>query len=906
MGDMIASKASPSAQKPLVALSFSSPLLLGLVAGVALQLQQSALFALSVYALCIASALAALLLAQGRAVCAISRLGRAGARPWLWSLVFLLALSLGFGLAGFRAVRFENTALKPALEGKDLELTGRVLGMPQFAEDGLRFRFGLDSARLNGQAVTLPPQIYLGWYQGFAARESKPSTTSASQTPVLALQDDSAEPSELSPALQRQPQNLRAGERWQMTVRLKAPHGNSNPHGFDYELWLWEQGLQATGYVRTGTRDAPPRKLGDGWSHPIERARQAVRETIFERVADRQLAGVLAALVVGDQNAIERADWDVFRATGVAHLMSISGLHITMFAWLASLALGWLWRQSVRWTPRLCLRLPASSAAALGGLLLAALYALFSGWGVPAQRTICMLATVVLLRQSAKQWPWPFVWLVAMAVVVLLDPWALMQAGFWLSFVAVGVLFAAGPPQGKQAPSGGRELREASERGVHIAINSEAAGARISGAAGQFETESSLKKRLWVSWLSAPLAGLAGAAREQWVVTLALTPLSLLLFNQVSLVGLLANAVAIPWVTLVVTPLAMLGVLCAPVWTAAAWTVSFLTSFLQWLAAWPLATVNVAAAPLWCAAAGVAGGVLLAMRLPFHWRMLGLPLLLPVLLWQPLRPPSGQFEVLGADIGQGNALIVRTASHSLVYDSGPLFSSESDAGHRVLVPLLRALGERVDMLMLSHRDMDHIGGAPAVLAMQPQAQLVSSIEDSHVLQTVRKSTRCVAGQHWRWDAVDFEVLHPAAGDYDKAARSNAMSCVLRISNGRQTALLAGDLEAPQELALVADAGARDKLKADFLLMPHHGSKTSSSAQFLDAVRPQFALAQAGYRNRFGHPVELVLARYRERSIDVIKSPECGAATWRSAQPAQVLCQRQQGLRYWHHRLTSTP
>ncbi|MGH6637430.1 MAG: DNA internalization-related competence protein ComEC/Rec2, partial [Polaromonas sp.] len=656
-----------------------------------------------------------------------------------------------------------------------------------------------------------------------------------------------------------------------MTVRLKAPHGNSNPHGFDYELWLWEQGLQATGYVRAGPHDAPPLKLSSSWEHPVERARQSVREAIFQRVDNRQLAGVLAALVVGDQNAIERADWDVFRATGVAHLMSISGLHITMFAWAASLLLSRLWRRSAKLTPRLCLALPASSAGALGGLLLAALYALFSGWGVPAQRTIWMLATVVLLRQSGKQWPWLQTWLLAMAVVVALDPWALMQAGFWLSFVAVGVLFAT-----DSGADDGRESR----------------------AGSLFSSENAVESRFWPMWLAKLLAGLARAAREQWVVTLALTPLSLLLFNQVSLVGLLANAVAIPWVTLLVTPLAMLGVLWAPLWDGAAWAVGLLAVFLQWLASWPLASISVAAAPLWCAIAGVLGGGLLAMRLPWHWRALGIPLLLPVLLWHPARVAPGQFELLAADIGQGNAVLVRTASHTLLYDTGPRFSRESDAGHRVLVPLLRALGERVDLLMLSHRDIDHIGGAPAVLAMQPQASLLSSIEDSHPLQALRKSIRCVAGQRWAWDSVTFEVLHPAAADYEGVNKSNAMSCVLRVSNGSQTALLAGDLESPQELRLATSA--QTSLKADFLLVPHHGSKTSSSALFLDAVQPQLALAQAGYRNRFGHPVESVVARYRERGIRLIRSPQCGAATWQSLKPGDITCQRQAGLRYWHH------
>jgi len=816
------------------------PVLAGFIAGIALQLQQPALWSQQAYALCtVPACLAAGLLWRFR-----RRTPKA-----LWGRVvpaFALAALLGFGWAGWRAGAFHATALDPALEGRDIEVTGRVPAMPQPGEDGLRFRLDVASARLDGRDITLPPQILLGWYSGFAGRE-----------PRVLAQD--ADPFEAALALQRQPQPLRAGERWRMTVRLKAPHGNSNPHGFDYELWLWEQGIQATGYVRAGAHDTPPARLSSSWRHPMEQARQAVRERIFARVENRQWAGIIAALVVGDQNAIERADWDVFRATGVAHLMSISGLHITMFAWAASLLVGGLWRRSARLTPRLCLVLPAAAAGALGGLLLAALYALFSGWGVPAQRTIWMLAAVVLLRQSGRRWPWAQTWLLAMAVVVAIDPWALMQAGFWLSFVAVGVLFATdtgGPPvHGAQGPA---------------------------------------SQGLWRRWV----AGLARAAREQWVVTLALTPLSLLLFHQVSLVGLLANAVAIPAVTLLITPLALLGVLWPPAWAATAGCVSVLALFLQWLASWPFASVSVAAAPLWCAVAGVAGGGLLATRLPWHWRALGVPLLLPVLLWQPPRVAPGQFELLAADIGQGNAVLVRTAGHSLLYDAGPRFSRESDAGHRVLVPLLRALGERLDILMVSHRDIDHIGGAAAVLAMQPGARLLSSIEDTHPLQALRKAERCTAGQRWQWDGVEFELLHPLAAAYGGAAKPNAMSCVLRISNGSRTALLVGDIEAPQELALTASDPAA--LKADFLLVPHHGSKTSSTAAFLDAVQPQWAMAQASYRNRFGHPAEAVVARYETRGIRLVKSAPCGAATWDSQHPDAVRCQREEGKRYWHH------
>jgi competence protein ComEC len=349
----------------------------------------------------------------------------------------------------------------------------------------------------------------------------------------------------------------------------------------------------------------------------------------------------------------------------------------------------------------------------------------------------------------------------------------------------------------------------------------------------------------------------------------------------------------------VITPLAMAGVAFNGVWAVCAAAVGVLQALLDGLASLPFATVSMPAPPVWAGALGVAGGLLLAMRLPWSTRSLGLSLMLPVFLWQVPRPPPGDFDVLAADVGQGNALVVRTAGHTLVYDSGPRYGPESDAGHRVLLPLLRALDERVDTLMLSHRDSDHTGGAAAVLRMQPQAALVSSIEDGHELQALRHSTRCTSGMRWSWDGVEFSVLHPAAADYEVPAKPNAMSCVLRISNGSRTALLAGDLEAPQEQRLVE---GRAPLAADLLLVPHHGSKTSSSPAFLDAVHPALALVQAGYRNRFGHPAPPVVDRYLARGIEMADSPHCGAALWSSARPDHVDCERETARHYWSHRV----
>ena len=804
------------------------PVLLAFVLGTALQLQQVALYSSQTYA---ALGLLALVLYAAGAIKSGAKWGMPR-KVWLCQVGALVLASalLAFALTGFRASSFLADSLVPGLEGRDITVTGVVAAMPQRNEAGLRFRLDVESALDGTRPVTLPPRIYLGWYSG-----------------ALGVTPSGLE-------VQRQPTEMAAGERWRMAVRLKAPHGGSNPHGFDFELWLWEQGVQATGYVRAGSRDVAPQRLTQTWSHPVEGLRQRVRDAIFERVAERKLAGVIAALVVGDQNAIDRADWDIFRATGVAHLMSISGLHVTMFAWAAALGVGWLWRRS----RRLCLAFAAPSAGLMGGVLLAAAYATFSGGGVPAQRTIIMLATVGLLRLSGRRWPWPHVWMLACAVVVAWDPWALLQAGFWLSFVAVGVLFAT---------------------------DSGATQAKGTGVTGRF------------------ISQFIASLREQWVITLALTPLTLLLFGQVSLVGLAANTLAIPWVTLMVTPLAMLGTVFAPFWDVAAWAVQVLSWYLEFLMGFPFASISVAQAAFWAGVSGLLGGVLLAMRLPWSVRALGVPLLLPVLLWQAPRPALGQFEVLAADIGQGNAVIVRTAQHALVFDAGPRFSRESDAGHRVLVPLLRALDVRVDTVVLSHRDIDHTGGAVAVLAMQPQAELLSSIEEGHELQTVRKARRCEAGQRWQWDGVDFEVLHPLAADFEVANKSNAMSCVLRISGGPHSALLAGDIEHAQEARLVeaARAGAI-RLQSDVLLVPHHGSKTSSSESFLDAVKPRVALVQAGYRNRFGHPAPMVMGRYAQRGIQVLDSAHCGAATWHSSRPDTVRCQRQEALRYWHHRV----
>ena len=821
-------------------------LALGWLAGVLLQLQLRELPGLPVLMVVLAlAALAALLQVVAVRVSVMAAAPRWQAAWPAAVLFFAAAATLAFTSTSWRGHIKLQDRLAPALEGVDLTVTGLVAGLPRHGLQGTRFILETESATLRGAPVRVPERLSLGWYRG--------------------IDDDSLLAGPAEP--------VRAGQRWQFTVRLRQPHGSANPHGFDLELWMFERGLGASGYVRARP-ETPPQKLAEVAGAPVERARQALRDALQRQLGDGThhgnahgaAAGVLAALLIGDQAAIEREDWDVFRITGVAHLMSISGLHVTMFAWLAGGVVGWLWRRH----PTLPLRLPSPLAARWGGLLFAAGYALLAGWGVPAQRTVGMIAVVVVLRSAGCRWPLHAVLLAAAFAVVLADPWAMLQPGFWLSFVAVALLVASEPVQGRR--------------------DEEDAGAVLTR-------------------LQRVVAAMKAGLRTQAVATAGLAPLTLVFFQQLSLVGFFANLVAIPLVTLLIVPLAMAGVLLPPLWTLAALLVQGLMAALQVLADLPLAVWQAAAAPPWAMACGLLAGALAVLPLPPRLRWLALPLLLP-LLWPPVpRPGQGEFEIVAADVGQGTAVLVRTRHHLLVYDSGPVYTPEADAGSRVLLPLLHARGERrIDLLMLSHRDSDHVGGAAALLARLPVAAMSSSLEEAHPLRADANArgiphTTCNAGQRWVWDGVSFEVLHPLPGDLARPPKPNAVSCVLRVQGAHATpgsVLITGDIEAAQEAALVARSAA--SLGSDVMLVPHHGSKTSSTPAFVAAVQPRVAVVQAAYRSRYGHPAPEVLARYEERGIAVVRSDTCGAYTRRA--DGAAFCERQVARRYWHHRFAA--
>lgn len=821
--------------------------------GAAWQLQEAALQPVAVYAACVA--IGALLLVAAF----FGRRGAAAGRSVTFGVALGLAL-LAYGVTGGRASERLAEALPATIEARDLQITGVVASLPQRTSNGLRFRFEVEQAVLGGEAVAVPSVVSLGWYHGF----DDDATLSATQL------------------------ELRAGQRWRFTVRLRRPHGLANPHGFDQELRWFEDSVRATGSVR----DAPvPQLIDRVAAHPVERLRQRARDAIDAAMPEPRVAGVLTALAVGDQSAIEREDWELFRRSGISHLVSVSGVHVTMFGWLAGVFIGAGWRRNV---PAMT-RVPASTAALWGGFGVALAYAVFSGWGVPAQRTVWMLGAVTLLRSAGVRWPWPLVLLAAADVVTLVDPWALLQPGFWLSFAAVGLLLVSGP--------------------------AEAAAPEIVPHGPDDPAPAPLSA--WQQALATLRKMAIGGVRTQLLATLGLAPLTLVFFQQLSLIGFVANLVAIPLVTLVITPLALLGCLVPMLWCVAAAAVACLTTGLGWLAGIPGVLWSVGAAPGWAQAAGLLGAVLLVMPLPWRLRALALPLAWPLLMPPQDVPAPGQFELVAVDVGQGTAVLVRTHRHLLLYDSGPQYGPDVDAGQRVLLPLLRARGEhRIDTLMLSHRDSDHVGGASSLLQNLPIAELTSSIEDTHPLRLLAQrrgvpSRRCEAGQRWEWDGVQFEVLHPAADDDASAQGSNAMSCVLKVQGGSGgqgaspghggSALLTGDIERDQEIRLLR--GRPEALRSDVLIVPHHGSKSSSTAAFLEAVAPRVAVFQAGHLNRYGHPASEVWARYRARGVARIDSPSCGAWTWRSgtdpvAPPAA--CERDQVRRYWHWRADLRP
>jgi competence protein ComEC len=727
------------------------------------------------------------------------------------ALVGFIALVLasmlgGFGYAAWRAESRLADALPAEWEGQDIEVTGIVDGLPRASDDGVRFALAVE--RVRTRAAIVPSRISLAWHIGRPDRERADA----------------------------RPQ-VRAGERWSLVVRLRRPHGTVNPGGFDLEAWLLERNLRATGYVRTDEANRLLDAFAGRPSDYVERARETIRERAFTVLDAAPHAAVLVALAIGDQSGLTEAQWAVFNRTGTGHLISVSGLHVTVFALLAGGAAFALARRSVALTRRIAAR----KVAAGFGLVASLLYVLLAGAEVPAQRTLAMLAVSTVGVWLGRPGTGLAVWLWALTAVLAWDPWAMLSPGFWLSFFAVGLL--------------------------------------IYGSAGRCRDERSSTRGARVG------RTLIEAARAQSAITIGLVPLSLALFQQVSLIGPIANAIAIPVVTFAVVPtvLSAAAMQVDVLWLVAHAVLAPLMQLLEALAALPGAVWAQHEPPRWTIVVGIAGVAwCLAPRgVPGRW--LGALAIAPLALVRPDTPPHGTFRLTVLDVGQGTAIVVQTHAHTLLYDTGPRWHETADAGSRIVAPFARARGIRaIDAMVISHRDLDHAGGASSVIDRVPVRRLLSSLAHDHPIvarhEGVAPHLRCRAGQHWQWDGVAFDVLFPEETHYAEPLRKpNDLSCVLRVKAPAGSVLLAGDIEARSEADLLAMRA--HAIASDVLVVPHHGSRTSSTRAFVDAVSPSYAVFTVGYRNRFGHPRADIVARYESRGIAVRRTDLSGALTF---------------------------
>lgn len=709
-------------------------------------------------------------------LCWLAALAGAAAWAWPWRARAAGALFLGVGWAGLHAGWGLAAQLPPALEGHDVHLSGKVVGLPEHEARRTRFllRVGEDAPpELRGRL------LQLSWYDDFGALEP-------------------------GPRLQLQP-----GSRWSLYARLRAPRGLANPGGFDAGRHALAQRIAATGYLRAPqlARELAPAAGIDAW-----RGRMAAR---IDAGVGGPAARFVRALALGDTRGLQDPDWAVLRGVGLTHLIAISGFHVGLVAGFGA------WVVAAAWwlLPRLGRHLPRLQAAALAAVAAAAGYTAVAGFALPTVRTTLMIAVVALARVARRALgPWEGLAL-ALLAILLADPLAVLQAGFWLSFAGVAWLVWCLPGDGRR------------------------------------------------HWLRDFLLA-------QGVATLGLLPLGAVLFQQASLAGPLANLVAIPWWSLVVVPLSLLGTLLEALHAGAgtwAWRLAAACFDPSWrlfeaMAAGRFALWWLPEARSWAVLPALAGAFWLMLPRGVPGKPLALLLWLPLLWPDRELPPPGGVELHVFDVGQGLSVLVRTSGHALLYDAGPAVRDGYDAGERAVLPALRALGvARLDRVVVSHADLDHAGGWPAVrealavdLALAPEGA------------PLEMDGPCQRGVDWEWDGVRFRFLHPA--EHFPYLRNEA-SCVLRVETAHGAVLLPGDIGEVVEQRLLRQP---QDLRAEVVVVPHHGSSGSSSPGFVAATGARLALVAAGYRNRFGHPHEPVVRRWRYHGAEVLATPASGA------------------------------
>lgn len=692
-------------------------------------------------------------------------------------------------------------------QGKSLRAHGMVCSLPEARGEALRFNL-CDVELYDGRQTVSPGpgKVRLSWY--------------------------------------RNPATLRPGERWQLTLRLKRPHGLMNPGGFDYEAWLFQNRLRATGYVVAGKHNL---RLAEAGRFNVDALRLLIKEKLHANLPRSELVGFIPALITGDRSGLNDAHWQTLTATGTNHLIAISGLHVGLVAGFAYLLALKLW--SLTLAARL--QVPAPRVAALVAIGAALCYALLAGFTLPTQRALVMVAVCFGMRLRNRALFGGDTLGLALLAVLLCDPFAPLAVSFWLSFGAVAAL--------------------------------------LYGLSGRLTAGQPPWRQWW---------------RVQYVATLGLVPLLAFYYQQIPVFSLFANLLAVPWVSFIVIPPALVG--CALLFVselAGGWLLTLTLLSLQglWLAlealaAWDAQLLSVAQPDGIMLALSGAGALLLLLPAGITARWLGVIWLLPLFFTQSPAPPVGQVDMTVLDVGQGLAVLVRTRHHALLFDSGPAYPSGFDTGATAVLPFLRKAGiTTLDRVALSHGDIDHRGGLAAVRAGVAVTDIISSVPEQVPDGGAR---RCHHGQFWEWDGVLFQLLHPAP---QTDLTGNNGSCVLRISAGSFSLLLSGDIEKRAEQRLLERFGPSSAmLRADVLIAPHHGSKTSSTTAFVRAVSPRIVIFTTGYRNRFRLPNRDIIRRYREHGARLLSTVESGAIQVSArADGVSVTRYREKNRRFWH-------
>ncbi|WP_419831619.1 DNA internalization-related competence protein ComEC/Rec2 [Endozoicomonas atrinae] len=710
-----------------------------------------------------------------------------GSRGRWW----LLPLLAGTLVSSLYATHYAFTRLDSTVQGRDICIEGKITSLPVIDGMGARFDFEISYS----EPSLYPGKVRLSWYEA---------------------------------------PDLKAGDTWRLTVRLRQPHGFSSPGAFDYEAWSLRQGILATGYVKSGSL------LNDNVAgiYRFHQVRAHLRQWLHS-TASHENRGLFSALLLGDKTAINHQQWKVFNETGTTHLMVISGLHIGLMAWLGfSLTaiagkLGGIPLRSV----------PLPVVKALTGMMFALFYALLAGFSVPVQRALVMtfaalLAPLLGIRASPLT-----LWLLALAVVLAIDPLALTNNGFWYSFIAVAAL--------------------------------------LFGMVGRRER---------VRWS-------VKVFKPQWLVFTLLTPLLLFNGQPVSPLSPLVNLLAIPLIGIAVIPLLLFSALVQFVLPEAAGFIMagldyLVTGFqlgLKWVSGLMILIPPQQAMSSLTLILAVAGMLLLITPVTLRLRWLAPVMLMPSFFSKPLVVPMGQAEVTVLDVGQGLSVLIRTLKHTIVYDTGDRFSERMSAAESVILPALSKSGvTKIDRIMISHGDRDHSGGLPSLLSRYPNVPVLSGTR----LPDFKKDlVKCQPGDHWDWDGVHFQVL--AGGDYK---RSNDASCVLKVTAGQDSLLLPGDISGRVEKRLIEEGA---ELKSSVLVAAHHGSRFSSDSGFLSAVQPSAVIFSSGFANRFGHPAAETMARAQNSGAKIFNTASDGSLSFTlGGGDITVSAYRKTHSRYW--------